>query len=121
MRSDQRGTTHFDWEGLYAALDRIRQDRGLTWKAVSAETGISASTLSRLPRGHRPDLESLLRLVEWANLDLNAFARYGERSPSPSLPQLLAALHNDPKLNPEAATHLSDLISAAYRLAVGKG
>ncbi|MEV4937013.1 helix-turn-helix domain-containing protein [Streptomyces zaomyceticus] len=45
-------------------LRRIRRDRGATLAELSAATGISVSTLSRLESGHRkPSLELLLPLA----------------------------------------------------------
>ena len=46
-------------------LRAIRQHRGTTLAALSAETGISVSTLSRLESGQRrPNLELLLPLAK---------------------------------------------------------
>ncbi len=38
----------FDAEAFYAALDSQRQSRRMTWKQVAEESGISASTLTRM-------------------------------------------------------------------------
>jgi transcriptional regulator with XRE-family HTH domain len=56
-----------------AALDIIRQSRGLDWKRVAAEAGVSASTLTRMKQGKRPDVDTLYALASWARLDLNAY------------------------------------------------
>src|ERR1044071_4439432 len=46
-------------------LQRVRKQRGLTLTGVSATTGISKSTLSRLEPGQRkPSLELLLPLAQ---------------------------------------------------------
>ena len=38
----------FDGDAFYAALDEERQARQCTWKRVAEESGISASTLTRI-------------------------------------------------------------------------
>lgn len=52
-------------EGVASRLRQVRELRGLTLTAVSATTGISESTLSRLETGQRrPSLELLLPLAQ---------------------------------------------------------
>jgi uncharacterized protein YerC len=41
----------FDAKAFFAALDRQRLVRGLTWQAVAAETGVSATTIARTKDG----------------------------------------------------------------------
>ena len=62
MKSPQKEPTQFDVSALQAALDGERIARGLTWKDVAIESGVSASTLSRLSQGKRPDVDSLTAL-----------------------------------------------------------
>ena len=121
MKARNEKTNRFNWAEFYATLDQTREHRGVTWRCVSEETGVCTATLSRLPKGHRPDLDSMVRLVQWAGLDLNAFISGGDKEKAPSLPMVLATLHTDPNLTPEAAAQLASLIHAAYRLAVGAG
>ena len=45
-----------DAEGFYSALDGHRQSKDLTLKKVAAEAHVSASTLTRMGQGKRPDL-----------------------------------------------------------------
>jgi transcriptional regulator with XRE-family HTH domain len=40
---------------------------------VATETGVSASTLSRLENGETPDLETFLDLSSWVGLSTSAF------------------------------------------------
>jgi transcriptional regulator with XRE-family HTH domain len=55
----------FDADAFYHVLDAERSERGITWKEVAAQTGVSASTLTRLGQGRRPDVDSFARLVAW--------------------------------------------------------
>ena len=50
---------HFDNRGFFRALEATVLARGLKWKDVSAGTGISTSTLSRMVQGKGPDAAGL--------------------------------------------------------------
>ena len=66
-----------DTDLLYRTLDAHRQARGLSWRDVAAETGLSPSTLSRLP-AHRPSLNGYVAMCRWLGMPLETFA--GERA-----------------------------------------
>jgi transcriptional regulator with XRE-family HTH domain len=63
----------FDGEGFYAALDRARRARDLSWRQVASEAGVSPSTLTRLGNGLRPDIDSFAKLVQWLNCSADPF------------------------------------------------
>ena len=44
----------FEADAFYAALDGERQARRKTWKKVADESGVSASTLTRIGQGETP-------------------------------------------------------------------
>lgn len=46
-------------------LKAERRSRRLSLRDVSDETGVSVNTLSRVERGHLPDLKNYQRLVNW--------------------------------------------------------
>ena len=50
----------FDVAALHSALDAQRRSRRLTWKDVATESGVSASTLTRLSQGRQPDVKCRL-------------------------------------------------------------
>ncbi len=52
----------FDSDAFYAALDGVRRARDLNWKEVAAQSGVSASTLTRMAQGKRPDVDGLAAL-----------------------------------------------------------
>ncbi len=59
-------------DGVGARLRAVRKRRGVTLAQLSAETGISVSTLSRLESGgRRPTLELLIRLAQAHRLALD--------------------------------------------------
>ena len=111
-------TSRFDVDALHAAMDSQRRSRGLTWKEVAAESGVSASTLTRLSRGRQPDVNSLAALTVWLGISADHFmragqvAQFGTASP---LAQISSIIHRDPHLSPEGSAALEELIRATYR------
>jgi transcriptional regulator with XRE-family HTH domain len=104
----------FDNQAFFAALDSERISRGMHWKAVASEAGVSASTLTRIGQGRRPDLDSFAALTSWAGLDPDAFfRRAGEEQGSP-LSEISLLLRRDPNLSPDAATAIDELVKATY-------
>jgi len=65
----------FDSQALYAALDERRVARGLTWREVAAEIGVSAATLTRTRLGGRMEVDGVLAMVRWVGLTVESFAR----------------------------------------------
>ena len=106
----------FDGDAFYAALDGERQARKCTWKRVAEESGVSASTLTRISQGKRPDVDSLASLSAWSGLDVDRFVRGGfsKKEPEP-LAVISTCLRTDPRLNKEAAAALDLMVKAAYR------
>lgn len=54
---------------LHRRLDARRRERGLTWRAVGRETGISQAFFSRIADGKRPDADALVTLLVWLDMD----------------------------------------------------
>ncbi len=105
----------FDAEGFYAALDSHRQARDMNWKQVASNAKVSASTLTRMARGKRPDVDSLAALANWSGLKTDDFIRKEDptREAEP-LAQITAYLRADPNLTPKSAAALKKIIEAAY-------
>ena len=103
----------FDVESFYSAMDSHRLAKGLTWKEVSAQSGVSQPTLSRLSQGKRPDVDGLALLLAWSGLDATFFMP-GASSPEP-LAQITANLRADRNLTPENAAALEQIIRVAYQ------
>ena len=112
----------FDGDAFYAALDGERQARQCTWRRVAEESGISASTLTRIAQGKRPDVDSLAALSVWSGLDVNRFVRSSSSKKEPEpLAVISSYLRADPRLNEEAASALDQMVKAAYRSMIGSG
>lgn len=105
----------FDLPGFYAALDSQRQARKLTWKQVAAESGVSASTLTRMAQGKRPDVDGLAALTAWSGLDVDDFVRAEGKPTEPEpLAMISTYLRSDQNLSDEATVALEELIKATY-------
>ena len=121
---DER-TDRFDVTALHAVMDGQRRSRRLTWKDVATESGVSASTLTRLSQGRQPDVNSLAALTAWLGMSADHFMRsesvtkFGGPSP---LAQISSIIHRDPHLNPEGVAALEEMIKATYaRLRTDRG
>ena len=105
----------FDAEAFYAALDAERRSRRYTWKQVAKESQVSASTLTRMAQGRRPDVDSLAALVAWSGLSADAFVRDDNAKPGAgALAMISTYLKSDPHLSPDAAEALDQLVKATY-------
>jgi transcriptional regulator with XRE-family HTH domain len=107
----------FDVEAFYSALDSQRQSRRLTWKKVAEEAGVSASTLTRIAQGKRPDVDSMAALLAWSGLKIDSFIARPEDAPQKKadpLADITAYLRADPNLSPEGASALEAVLKAAY-------
>jgi transcriptional regulator with XRE-family HTH domain len=104
----------FDHETFFAALDAERISRKMHWKAVAGQAGVSASTLTRIGQGRRPDVDSFAALTAWAGLDPEDFFRRGTGAEPSPLSAISLLLRRDPNLSSDAATALDELVKATY-------
>jgi transcriptional regulator with XRE-family HTH domain len=112
MAADDKG---FDGDAFYRALEHTVTARSKTWKQVAAETGISASTLTRMAQGRRPDAASLAALSAWAGLNPSDFVHASYRGTRPeAMAQISTLLRSDPNLDAEAAEAVEAIVKAAY-------
>ena len=65
----------FDGKALYAALDTKRKSRGLSWREVADEMGVSAATISRTREGGRMEVDGMLAMVAWLDAPVERFVR----------------------------------------------
>lgn len=106
----------FDAQGFYEALDRERRAREKTWKQVANEAGVSASTLTRMGQGKRPDVDSLAALAAWSGLKVDQFvvgARRSNKGIEP-LTEMTGLLRADRNLSPQGAKTLEAILKSAY-------
>ncbi len=105
----------FDGDKFIKTLDNTRQARSITWRKVADEAGVSASTLTRLSQGKRPDVDSLGALAHWAGVDTDTFYRTDEPPrPTEPLAQAMGYLRADPNLGKEGAEALEAILRVTY-------
>ena len=103
----------FDFAAFYRALSTTVAARNTTWKAVSEQTGVSQSTLSRMSKGRQPDAASLTALSAWSGLDPVEFTTV-RRTRRESIAMVSRLLRQDPHLDDASADALEAIIKTAY-------
>lgn len=103
----------FDFSSFYQSLVTTVGSRGLTWKQVSEETGVSQTTLSRMGRGRQPDAESLTALSAWSGMNPAEFVQGMRRTAEP-LALVGKLLREDSNLDTQGAAALEAMLNAAY-------
>lgn len=109
-------SNYFDAEGFYAALDAHRRSKDIPWKKVAEKSGVSASTLTRMGQGKRPDVDSLAALATWSSIDVSKFYRdekSNNESPS-TLSEITALLRADRNIQGQDAEMMERMISSLY-------
>jgi transcriptional regulator with XRE-family HTH domain len=92
-------------------LVEVRGDRGI--RAVAKEIGVSPATLSRVERGHLPDLETFGKVCKWLKIDPGQVLGVTQ---SPVVrPAIAVHFRKDQALNPKTAQALANMILAAQR------
>lgn len=106
----------FDAEAFYEALDATRESRRKMWKDVAAAAGVSASTLTRMAQGKRPDVDSLAALAAWSGLDVDDYVQSDtRRKAAEPLAVISTLLKSDRNLTADSAEALDKIIRAAYK------
>jgi transcriptional regulator with XRE-family HTH domain len=112
--------TRIDVTKLYAALDEARAARGLSWRQLAAEIGVSPSLLSRLGNGLRPDVDSFVTLVRWLEMSADDFMTddagtlHAAKQPELST-QMAALLRARPELDDQDRELLQDVFRSALK------
>ena len=104
---------NFDFEAFHKALSATVAARDVSWKAVSEETGVSQSTLSRMSKGRRPDAASLTALSAWSGINPVDFTLAPKNDPEP-VAMMSRLLRGDPNLDEDGADALEAIIKTAY-------
>lgn len=108
----------FDCERFYSALDTHRISRTLTWKKIAEESGVSASTLTRMAQGRRPDVDSLAALMRWSGESADSFFVLPDAVTQPAadtLANVAAQFRADPLLSPQAKKAIETTLKVLYQ------
>ena len=104
----------FNIEAFFEALDSDRAAKRLTWKQVAEETGVNASTLTRMAQGKRPDVDGLAALLKWSGLKAEEFIPNSSDVRPEPLAQVTAILRTDPRLSASSKKTLESVLRATY-------
>lgn len=63
----------FDARFFGVAINLKREMEGISLRDLADKTGISASTLSRIENGEKPDIDNAVNLIGWLNLSMDRF------------------------------------------------
>lgn len=93
----------------------LRERRGkLSLRQAAAEAGVSFSTFTRIEAGAQPDLTSFTLLCAWLGISPGQFfTPVSERQVAP-IDEVIAHLSADPRLEPEAASKIADVLRNMY-------
>ena len=92
-----------------------RRRRHLSLRDLSDLIGVSVNTLSRVERGHLPDLRNYQRLVEWLDVPADTFLEQTTEEHAPdTLDLVIRHLRSDTALTPAAVEKLANVVREMY-------
>ena len=93
-----------------------RRKRHLSLRDLSDVIGVSVNTLSRVERGHLPDLKNYQRLVEWLEVPADTFLEQTstEDNAPDTLDMVIHHLRSDTALTPAAVEKLTNVVREMY-------
>lgn len=99
----------------------VRERRGQqSLRQAALDAGVSFSTLSRVEAGAQPDLASFTRLCAWLGVPPSRFFTPVTARAVEPIEDVIAHLHADPRLRPEAAATITSVLREMYAsLAMG--
>jgi transcriptional regulator with XRE-family HTH domain len=108
-----------DVRSLHSALDRARESRGLSWRQLAKEVGVSASTISRMANDLKPDVTAFAAMTSWLKMPAEDFYVGGSTETDNEQPDLVAQLvpllRARKDLSSNDIKYLEDVIGAAAR------
>ena len=109
--------TTVDIAALYAALDRKRQSKGMSWRALAAVLKITPSTFTRMAQGLKPDVDTFATLVRWLGMPQEEFLRPASKRTEDADPLAMVSsyLRASKNLTHAQADALEDIMNAAFR------
>lgn len=103
---------------LGATLRARRRERRLSLRDLADETGVSFNTLSRVERGHIPDVKNFQRIVDWLEMPAETFL---EAPNDTSTPRAIARhLLADRRLSADGAARIASMVSEMYETLVAE-
>jgi transcriptional regulator with XRE-family HTH domain len=110
------GSGHGSPQGISQLGARLRAQRRakrLSLRDLAAQIGVSLNTLSRVERGHIPDLKNFQRIVDWLNVPAEIFLE--PPTDAASTPEIIVRhLRSDPRLSSHAVDKIAELVEDMY-------
>ncbi|MEK4243720.1 MULTISPECIES: helix-turn-helix domain-containing protein [Janibacter] len=104
-------------KSLHAALDAAREQQDLSWRQLAKELGVSASTISRMAQGLRPDVSAFVAMTTWLRMPAESFYLGVEETDEE--PDLVASLSPHLRarsdLTEKDVSYLEEVIAAAAK------
>jgi transcriptional regulator with XRE-family HTH domain len=104
---------------LHAALDKARESQGSSWRQLAKEIGVSASTISRMANGLKPDVTAFAAMTTWLKMPAESFYVRPEGDVEAGEPDLVAQLapllRARKDLSEQDVDYLEEVIGAAAR------
>jgi transcriptional regulator with XRE-family HTH domain len=104
----------FDIGELGALVRERRKSFGISLRDAAAEAEVSFNTLSRVERGHVPDMATFRRIVEWLGIDARRFFEPTSWRFDPTPEVVANHLRLDPALSDEAAEQIAGIVRTMY-------
>ena len=105
----------FDFNAFFEALENVRVNKGISWKRLAEEVGMSASSLTRLQQGKKVDVDAVGSLSRWAGLNVDAYyTPTVSKNVGDTAEEMVSLLRADSDLSDEESAMLQRLIRAAY-------
>lgn len=93
----------------------LRERRGnLSLRQAADAAGVSFSTFTRVEKGLQPDLTSFMLLCGWLGVPASQFFTSAAPRDVEPIEDVIAHLSSDPRLEPEAATKITDMLRFMY-------
>jgi len=111
---------HLNVDALATAVRDRRTSGGLSMRKAAEAADISFMTLSRVEAGGQPDLATFLHLCAWLRVPPETFFISGAPR-NTETPEIVAThLQTDPRLEPEAASRIADVVRDMYNALAAK-
>jgi transcriptional regulator with XRE-family HTH domain len=108
-----------DVKALHAALESARTARELSWRQLAKEIGVSASTISRMANGLKPDVTAFAAMTTWLRMPAEDFYVGIDDAADRPEPELVASLgpllRARRDLSERDVEYLEEVIAAAAR------
>ncbi|MEO3862103.1 helix-turn-helix transcriptional regulator [Acrocarpospora sp. B8E8] len=113
------GSPSVDVKVLHAAMDAARAEKGLSWRQLAKEIGVSASTISRMANGLKPDVTAFAAMTTWLRMPAEAFYVTSTPQNQEEEPELVASLvpllRARRDLTENDVAYLEEVLAAAAR------